>query len=101
MTVSSSRRTMLPALTRWPSRTNSSPTTPPVGCWIFFTLVSTTTDARRDDGAGQLGGCGPAADAADQQDGDDGAAEEVMADRAALVVCLLGHRITRWSGTRA
>ena len=44
---------------------------------------------RRDDGAGQLGGRGPAADAADQQDGDDGAAEEMMADRAALVVGLL------------
>ncbi len=40
---------------------------------------------RRDDGAGQLGGRGPAADAADQHDGDDGAAEEMMADRAALV----------------
>ena len=41
--VSSSRMTMSPALTLSPSRTRSSPTTPPVGCCTFLTLVSTTS----------------------------------------------------------
>src|SRR5215208_6848028 len=34
---------MSPALTLSPSRTLSSPTTPPVGCWTFLTFESTTT----------------------------------------------------------
>ncbi len=34
---------MSPALTRSPSRTRTSPTTPPVGCCTFLTLESTTT----------------------------------------------------------
>src|SRR5215207_5647339 len=40
--VSSSRTTMSPACTLSPSRTRSSPTTPPVGCWTFLTFESTT-----------------------------------------------------------
>jgi hypothetical protein len=44
VTVSSSRTTTSPALTRSPSRARNSPTTPPVGCWTFFTLDSTTID---------------------------------------------------------
>ena len=43
-TVSSSRTTMSPALTISPSRTLTSPTTPPVGCCTFLTLESTTTE---------------------------------------------------------
>ena len=35
---------MSPALTTSPSRTRTSPTTPPVGCCTFLTLESTTTD---------------------------------------------------------
>src|SRR5712692_1287347 len=35
---------MSPTLTRSPSRTLSSPTTPPVGCCTFLTFESTTTD---------------------------------------------------------
>jgi hypothetical protein len=46
-TVSSSRTTMSPALTISPSRTLTSPTTPPVGCCTFLTLESTTTDPAR------------------------------------------------------
>ena len=41
--VSSSRTTTSPAFTWSPSRTRISPTTPPVGCWTFLTLVSTTS----------------------------------------------------------
>ena len=41
--VSSSRTTMSPFLTRSPSLTLSSPTTPPVGCCTFLTLLSTTS----------------------------------------------------------
>src|SRR5260370_15306036 len=33
-----------PALTRSPSRTRSSPTTPPVGCCTFLTFESTTME---------------------------------------------------------
>src|SRR5262245_560765 len=36
--------TISPALTRSPSRTRSSPTTPPVGCCTFLTFESTTTE---------------------------------------------------------
>ena len=43
-TVSSSRTTISPALTMSPSRTRTSPTTPPVGCCTFLTLESTTTE---------------------------------------------------------
>src|SRR6202035_2703950 len=43
VTVSSRRITTSPLLTRLPSRTRSSPTTPPVGCCTFLTLESTTT----------------------------------------------------------
>ena len=42
--VSSSRSTTSPARTRWPSRTSSSPTIPPVRCCTFLTLESTTID---------------------------------------------------------
>jgi hypothetical protein len=44
VTVSSSRIRMSPALTWSPSCTRTSPTTPPVGCWTFFTLESTTNE---------------------------------------------------------
>src|SRR5271165_900471 len=44
VTVGSRRATMSPPLTRSPSRTRSSPTTPPVGCCTFLTFESTTTD---------------------------------------------------------
>jgi hypothetical protein len=44
MTVSSSRITTSPSRTLLPSRTRNSPTIPPVRCWTFFTLESTTTD---------------------------------------------------------
>ena len=44
VTVSSSRTTTSPALTRSPSRTRTSPTTPPVGCCTFLILVSTTIE---------------------------------------------------------
>ena len=44
VTVSSSRTTISPALTRSPSRARTSPTTPPVGCCTFLTLESTTTE---------------------------------------------------------
>ena len=57
--------------------------------------------ARRDDGTGQFGCRGPAADAADQQDGDDGTADQMMANRATLLERLLCHRITRLSETRS
>jgi hypothetical protein len=42
--VSSSWTRMSPAFTRSPSWTLSLPTTPPVGCWTFFTFESTTTE---------------------------------------------------------
>lgn len=42
VTVSSSRSTIWPASTSAPSLTRISPTTPPVGCWTFLTLDSTT-----------------------------------------------------------
>ena len=35
---------MSPAFTRSPSRTRSSPTTPPVGCCTFLTFESTTIE---------------------------------------------------------
>src|SRR5687767_9756832 len=41
--VASSRTSTSPASTTCPSRTSSSATTPPVGCWICFTLPSTMT----------------------------------------------------------
>ena len=44
VTVSSKRTRMSPARTSAPSRTRSSLTTPPVGCWSFFTLESTTSE---------------------------------------------------------
>src|SRR5215471_1011448 len=42
--VSSRRMTTSPAITRTPSRTRSSPTTPPVGCCTFLTFESTTRE---------------------------------------------------------
>src|SRR6266516_4811414 len=44
VTVSSSRTTTSPTLTRSPSCTLSSPTMPPVRCWTFLIFESTTTD---------------------------------------------------------
>src|SRR5262245_55159008 len=41
--VWSRRATISPPFTRSPSRTRSSPTTPPVGCCTFLTFESTTT----------------------------------------------------------
>ena len=58
---------MSPALTRSPSRTRSSPTTPPVGCWTFLTLEFDHQRAGRDHRAGNLGGGGPAAEPEHQQ----------------------------------
>jgi hypothetical protein len=42
-TVSSSLTRSWPAATTLPSRTCSSPTTPPVGCWTFLTSLRTTS----------------------------------------------------------
>src|SRR6266852_5031638 len=44
VTVSSSRITTSPALTRSPSCTRTSPTMPPVRCCTFLMFESTTTD---------------------------------------------------------
>ena len=44
VTVSSRRMRISPALTRSPSRARTSPTTPPLGCWTFLTLESTTSE---------------------------------------------------------
>ena len=43
---------------------------PPVGCCTFLTFDSTTIGAGGDHRAMQLGGRGPAADAADQDQDD-------------------------------
>ena len=86
VTVSSSRTTMSPALTRSPSRTRSSPTTPPVGCCTFLTLESTTIEPGAITAPDNSRGRRPAADAADQHDDDDEPGQQMTADRAGAVV---------------
>ena len=49
--VSSSRTTTSPASTRWPSRTLSAPTTPPVGCCTLRRFELDDDAAGGDDGA--------------------------------------------------
>jgi hypothetical protein len=65
--VSSSRTTISPRLTGSPSRTRNSPTTPPVGCWTFFTFESTHQKSRRDHRAGELSRRRPAANSQNKE----------------------------------
>ena len=79
--VSSSRTTMSPACTLSPSRTRSSPTTPPVGCWTFLTFEFDDEAAGRDHGARQLGRRRKPADPAGEKRHDRKAAKQMPADR--------------------
>ena len=69
-TVSSRRTTTWPSSTWLPSLTKISPTMPPVECCTFLTFDLDHDGAGRDHGAGELRGRGPAADAAEHQNGD-------------------------------
>jgi len=80
VTVSSSRTTTWPALTRSPSRASTSPTTPPVGCCTFFTLDSTTICPARS-ARPRSPPSRPAAEAAGQNHDDGKADDQMHADR--------------------
>ena len=61
----------------------SSPTTPPVGCWTFFTFEIDDDRALRDERAGDLGRCRPTAHAAGEQQHDQAAGQKMTMDRVA------------------
>ena len=102
VTVSSSRTTMSPALTRSPSRARTSPTTPPVGCCTFLTLDSTTIWPGAISAPEICCGRGPAAEPAGQHHDDREADDQMQPDRAPRALHVLAasswptHRLMTW-----